>query len=280
MFNDLYNEIQTDIQPDIKHKRKIDNNNLFYLINSNKKQKQNQKQKQPELQLQSQPELQLQSQPQPEPELQLQSQPEPELQKQTQPELQLHSSSTISNISNIPIQKPQQINYNKFHKVNVLIYNNNYNNYYNYNYIRKNYNVIYIEYPFLIYIIINIDGSYKFYKSDIQRRYTQEGLFDKILIPTTDFIKIKIDLQEITTIISKVTSTPYYKNGYSIIDTLMFSSKLSNLNNSLEYIKYLYRYIYDMKSYLPTYEQLYGFSNIYLGTTTLNNLLKKYGLLT
>jgi hypothetical protein len=158
---------------------------------------------------------------------------------------------------------------------------NSYKKYYNYEY------DIYIRSPYFVHIIVYSNGDYKIYKNDISIPCTSENYFDNIYMIDKP---INVDLDLVTSYIlihkimhnrmmyniMKINNTTYdeYIDGFTFIKYFLANDiKLFAKEKHEKYEIYMNKYIsndelkdlntdiFMLKLEIPTFEELYGFSN-------------------
>ena len=155
------------------------------------------------------------------------------------------------------------IHYSNLPQVLVNIYSTVFQEYGNHNSDTIEY-TIYIDAPYFIYIVIDKDGKYDYYRSIKNISKTKEGYFNDLNInqkvcksfycKVTDFYNLlKINLINCKTV-----------SGFIIMDLIAFYSSFKIINKYFikKQIEYIIYKMNELVLKIPTFEELYGFSNM------------------
>jgi len=136
---------------------------------------------------------------------------------------------------------------------------------------------IYIGEPYFIHIIIDKDGNYNYYRSTEKFSETKEGFFNDINVNKEISKSFYCKIVDIYDILFNNLIKYNQTNGFKIMDLFIFYSSFKK-NNTHFSKKNLDKINHNMNALIlkiPTFKQLYGFSNIIEDNCDFNDMLDK-----
>ena len=162
------------------------------------------------------------------------------------------------------IEHENYIHYSNLPKVLVKIYSTTHNKYGNLGTETFEYTV-YIDEPYFIYIVINKDGIYDFYKSTKQIDETKEGFFN-VKLNKNICNSFYCNIINLYKLLNNNLMGANRISGFVIMDLIAFYSSFKTINKYFKKnnIDLVIDKMNELLLKIPTFEELYGFSNIVL----------------